>query len=129
MNESSEQFRLQQALRESRTGISREYMGLLRELDLRRRFTESVRKHPLGWIGGAAAAGLVTVLFGIGGPRRKSAAPGPLATPPPSSLGRIGWAATALEIGRLLYPVLRPVVADLLTQIARTGVARKEHLR
>lgn len=129
MTPASEQFRLQQALRESRSVISREYTGLVRELDVRRRFTESVRKHPLGWIGGAAAAGLFTVFFSIGGSRWKPTAPTPMTAPLPASLGRVGWAAMALEIGKLLYPVLRPVVTDLLSQVARTGLARKDRLR
>jgi hypothetical protein len=124
----SELSRLQQAVRESRADISREYSGLLHELDFRRRFTESVKRHPLGWIGGAVSAGLLATLFGTGS-RKKSPASAASKTDFPSSLpARAGWIAGAIEIGRILYPVLRPVVTELLGNAARSGLARRGRL-
>ena len=136
MNHSPELARLQQSVRESRLGITREYAGLLSDLDLQKRFTESVKRHPLGWIGGAAAAGLLATLFGG---RRK--APSVFAKSPrqvvspvgeiagTSSFTKAGWIAGALEIGKLLYPVLRPVVVDFVSNAARAGLAKRGRLQ
>jgi hypothetical protein len=124
----SELIRLQQAVRESRIDLSREYSGLVHELDFRRRFTESVKRHPLGWIGGAISAGLLATLFGTGS-RKKSTPPIPtVTTVATSSLGRAGWIAGAIEVGRILYPVLKPVLTELVGNIARSGIARRGRL-
>lgn len=125
----SDLIRLQQAVRESRSDLSREYAGLIHELDFRRRFTESVKRHPLGWIGGAVSAGLLATLFGAGG-RKKIPAPAATATTSVAapSLGRVGWIAGAWEVGRILYPVLRPVLTELLANVARSGLARRGRL-
>jgi hypothetical protein len=132
MTTRSEMITLRQAVRESRAGLSREYSGLIHELDFRRRFTESVKRHPIGWIGGAVSAGLLATFFGTGS-RKKTATP---AAPPSqtavSSIGRAGWIAGALEFGRILYPVVKPilmpVVTELLGNIARSGLAKKGRL-
>ena len=134
MNHSDpELIKLQQSVRESRLSVSREYTGLISDLDIRKRFTESVKHHPLGWIGGAAAAGLIATIFGgRGTTKNKSsnrtdspppAAP-PLSTEAPT-LSRWGWIAGALEVGKLLYPVLRPVVLEFATNAAKAGLAKR----
>lgn len=130
MSDSPDLTRLRQAVRESRLGISREYAGLVTALDFRTRFTQSVRRHPLGWIGGAAAAGLVATLFGGRASCKSSAKPSPLAAPgntsaatPPFS--KAGWIAGALELGKLLYPILRPVVVEYVSNAAQAGLARR----
>ena len=134
MNETPELIRLRQEMRESRQGISREYAGLLSDLDFQRRFTESVKRHPLGWIGGAAAAGLLATLFG--GRRKPSS--GPVKQPSPSpltepasnnALSKAGWIAGALEVGKLLYPVLRPVVIQFVSNAAKSGLAKRNRLQ
>ena len=128
----SDLIRLQQSVRESRSDLSREYSGLVHELDLRRRFSESVKRHPLGWIGGAVSAGLLATLFGTGG-RKKTASPAAAtATVAASTIGRAGWIAGALEVGKILYPVVKPilmpVVTELLGNITRSGLAKKGRL-
>lgn len=127
----SDLIRLQQAVRESRSDLSREYSGLVHELDFRRRFSESVKRHPLGWIGGAVSAGLLATLFGTGS-RKKTASPAAATTVAASTLGRTGWIAGALEVGRILYPVVKPilmpVVTELLGNITRSGLAKKGRL-
>jgi hypothetical protein len=127
----SDLIRLQQAVRESRSDLSREYSGLVHELDFRRRFSESVKRHPLGWIGGAVSAGLLATLFGTGS-RKKTASPATATTVAASTLGRTGWIAGALEVGRILYPVVKPilmpVVTELLGNITRSGLAKKGRL-
>lgn len=127
----SDLIRLQQAVRESRSDLSREYSGLVHELDFRRRFSESVKRHPLGWIGGAVSAGLLATLFGTGS-RKKTASPAAATTVAASTLGRTGWIAGALEVGRILYPVVKPilmpVISELLGNIARSGLAKKGRL-
>jgi hypothetical protein len=127
----SDLIRLQQAVRESRSDLSREYSGLVHELDFRRRFSEFVKRHPLGWIGGAVSAGLLATLFGTGS-RKKTASPAAATTVAASTLGRTGWIAGALEVGRILYPVVKPilmpVVAELLGNLTRSGLAKKGRL-
>jgi len=127
----SDLIRLQQAVRESRSDLSHEYSGLVHELDFRRRFSESVKRHPLGWIGGAVSAGLLATLFGTGS-RKKTASPAAATTVAASTLGRTGWIAGALEVGRILYPVVKPilmpVVTELLGNLTRSGLAKKGRL-
>jgi len=129
MNVSSpELHRLQQEVRESRVGISREYAGLLSDLDVQKRFTESVKRHPLGWLGGAAAAGLLATLLGSGTSRKAGKSP-PEPVVPGSGLSKMGWIAGALEVGKLVYPILRPVVVDFVSKRVRTQHARHERLQ
>ncbi len=126
---SPELLKLQQAVRESRLGISREYAGLLSDLDIQKRFTESVRRHPLGWIGGAAVTGLLATFLGG---RRSSGkhiarhSSLPAEAPASGALSKAGWLAGALEIGKLLYPVLRPVAVELIGRAAQAGLAKKQ---
>lgn len=125
-------MKLQQAVRESRLGISREYAGLLSDLDIQKRFAESVRRHPLGWMGGAAVTGLLATF--LGGRRRSTSATKPDRHPSlpsgassvSSGLSKAGWLAGALEIGKLLYPVLRPVAVELIGRAAQAGLAKKQ---
>lgn len=132
MTTQSELIRLQQSVRESRIDLSREYSGLVHELDFRRRFTDSVKRHPLGWIGGAVSAGLLATLFGTGG-RKKSFTPS-VATESiaASTLGKAGWIAGALEVGKILFPVVKPIlmplITDLLGNITRSGLAKRGRL-
>ena len=134
MSDSPELIRLCQEIRESRHGISREYAGLLSDLDFQKRFTESVKRHPLGWIGGAAAAGLIATLFGG---RRKSSpqsfkqpAKAPITdTPQGNALSKAGWVAGALEVGKLFYPLLRPVVIQFVSNAAKSGLAKRSRLQ
>jgi hypothetical protein len=137
MTSPSDLIRLRQAVRESRLDITREYSGLIEELDFKRRFTESVKRHPLGWIGGAVSAGLLATIFGVGG-RKKTATPPISATSSTvgvtaATLGRAGWIAGALELGKVLYPVLKPIVmpiiTDVLGNVARSGLAKRGRLQ
>lgn len=131
MNDSPDLTRLRQAVRESRLGISREYAGLVTALDVRTRFTQSVRRHPLGWIGGAAAAGLIATLFGGRASRKASDKPSHLPvsgnTSPTPSIphSKAGWIGGALELGKLLYPILRPVVVEYVINAAQAGLAKR----
>ena len=139
----AELSKLQQSVRESRIIISRQYAGLLSDLDIQKRFTESVRHHPLRWVGGAAAAGLIATLFGgRGGNRSRGGhqetspkqetknsetvtsasvqAVGVLAT-----LTKVGWISGALEVGKILYPILKPLVVEFATNAAKAGLAKR----
>lgn len=133
MTSPSDLIRLRQAVRESRLDITREYSGLIEELDFKRRFTESVKRHPLGWIGGAVSAGLLATIFDVGG-RKRTATP-PISSSSPATgvtaatLGRAGWIAGALELGKIIYPVLKPIVMPMVTEFlrnaARSGLAKR----
>jgi len=123
-------IRIRQSVRKSRADISREYAGLVHELDFRRRFAESVRRHPLGWIGGAVSAGLLAALFGKGGRGKSPVRPPPQHRPPSGpAAGRAAWIVGALEIVKLLYPVLRPSIIELLGHAARSGLAKRSRLQ
>jgi hypothetical protein len=138
MSDLTELTRLRQEVHASRQEALSEYQGLLHELDFRSRFKESVKRHPFGWLGGAAAAGLVATLFGFGGKgsrKKPSVTPTPI-SPSPSptpSLARIGWIAGAVEIGKFLYPLLKPivmpVVVDFLGRTARSGLVKRARSR
>ena len=133
----AELAKLQQSIRESRMAISRQYSGLVSDLDIQKRFTESVRHHPLRWVGGAAAAGLIATIFG--GRRTSQASQGtssktskkvsePIGTASVQAVGALskaGWIAGALEVGKVLYPILRPLVVELATNAAKAGLAKR----
>jgi hypothetical protein len=127
MNDRNDLPKLRQQVHDSRIRLAREYSGLVGELDVPRRFARSVRNHPLGWVGGAAAAGLILTLFG----RRSTPASRPspkrgetFREPAPTTLSRAGLLAGALQVGRLLYPVLRPVILEYAGKAARAGLDR-----
>ena len=133
----AELSKLQQSIRESRMAISRQYSGLVSDLDIQKRFTESVRHHPLRWVGGAAAAGLIATIFG--GRRTSQASQGtssktskkvsePIGTASVQAVGSLskaGLIAGALEVGKVLYPILRPLVVELATNAAKAGLAKR----
>jgi hypothetical protein len=132
MTTQSELIRLQQSVRESRIDLSREYSGLVHELDFRRRFTDSVKRHPLGWIGGAVSAGLLATLFGTGGRKKNSTPSVATESIAASTLGKAGWIAGALEVGKILFPVVKPIlmplITDLFGNITRSGLAKRGRL-
>jgi Na+-transporting methylmalonyl-CoA/oxaloacetate decarboxylase beta subunit len=129
MSPSPELLKLQQSVRESRASISREYMGLLSDLDFKKRFTESLREHPLRWMGGAATAGLLATLFGgvRAGSQKKAMNSAAVTTvgQGPTALTKAGWLAGALELGKFLYPILRPVVVEFVSNAAQAGLAKR----
>jgi len=42
-----------------------------------------------------------------------------------STLTKFSWLGGALEVGKLLYPILRPVVVELVANAAQAGLAKK----
>ena len=136
----AELSKLQQSVRESRIIISRQYAGLLSDLDIQKRFTESVRHHPLRWVGGAAAAGLIATLFGGRGgnrrrgvhqetsPKQEKKTSETIASASVQAVGaiaKVGWISGALEVGKILYPILKPLVVELATNAAKAGLAKR----
>jgi hypothetical protein len=120
---------LQQAVRESRITISQEYKGLIDDLDVRKKITASVKHHPLRWIGGAALAGLLATLFGSRSSTARRSSPAVIpASSPSGTVGAFpgaGWIAGALEIGRILYPILRPLVVEWIGNAAKSSLGKK----
>jgi hypothetical protein len=116
---------LLKAVRESRLDISQEYKALCGELDLQKKIKHSVKQHPLLWLTGAAGAGLLTTIFGAKRIIRQT--PLPRVTTPQGaapSLAKVGWLAGALEVGKLLYPVLRPVVMEFAKKSIQSTLAK-----
>ena len=44
-------------------------------------------------------------------------------------LAKAGWIGAALEVGKLLYPILRPVVVEFVSNAARSGLAKRGRLQ
>lgn len=134
MSEGIDLIRLRKEVHESRRNLSREYAGLLGELDFREKISRSVRSHPFGWIGGAALIGFVTTLFGRGGSRQRQGAktrePAHSSVPTPTTaqagtlFTRAGIMAGLLQAGRLLYPLLKPVILEYASRAASSGMER-----
>jgi hypothetical protein len=127
---------LLKAVRESRADIAQEYTALCSELDVQKKIKRSFKQHPFLWLGGAAGAGLLTTLFGG---RSSSPAPSPSSAkagaPTPSAvtnanaekaLATAGWMAGALEIGKLLYPVLRPIVLEFAQKALQSTLVKRK---
>lgn len=133
MNTSRELDDLSRELQRSRSLLSQEYRGLLHELDFPRRMADSVKRHPLGWIGGAVSAGLMTTLLGFRGRRTssRSTSSQPSVTTP--SLAKIGWIAGAVEVGKILLPVVKPFLLPLVTgaigRMTGQGLASRDRVR
>lgn len=106
--------------------IAQEYAALCGELDFQKKFKNSVKQHPLRWLAGAATAGLLTTFFGSRGSASRKGSPTP---PTPlgtgATLAKVGWWAGALEIGKLLYPVLRPVVMEFAQKTIQGTLAKR----
>ena len=119
------------AVRESRLDIAREYAGLLSELDVKKKLKTSFKLHPFRWIGGAALAGIATSLFGAARPRktagRHTDSPSAPLSPPIGigALSKVGWLAGTLELAKLLYPVLRPLILDFARKSLQRSLSKK----
>ena len=115
---------LQQSVRESRLGIAREYAGLMNHLDVQKRFQNSFRNHPVRWISGAAAAGILTALLRIRVGSRGRQSP-PANEPPVQSFLNSGWLAGGIKIGKLLFPILQPFIKEWIGSVAQSALAKK----
>lgn len=124
---------LLKTVRESRIDISQEYTALCSELDMQKKIKNSFKQHPFLWLGGAVSAGLLTTLLGgknsIARPQSKSTTASyphpPTAENPASSLSQVGWLAGALQIGKVLYPILRPLMLEFAQKFVQNTVAKK----
>jgi hypothetical protein len=113
-----------QAVRESRIAVTREYEGLLSELDVPQRIRKSFKHHPIRWLGGAAVTGLLTTVLGA-----KSSVKSSGTVSPPKTSGnavwKLGWGAVLLEVGKLLFPILRPVLLQFVGRAMQAGISKK----
>ena len=129
----SPSHQLIRAVRESRIDISREYSALLSDLDIRKKFLNSFRSHPLRWIGGAASAGILTSFLVATRSKKATKTSHSTSTHPGisgnTSYSKAGWLAGAIEAGKLLYPVLRPLLLEFATNTVRGRLAKKSGLR
>jgi hypothetical protein len=116
------------AVRESRLEISQEYTALCSELDFQKKIKNSFKQHPFFWLGGAVSAGLLTTLFGF----KRSAYPASTAATTAvkaigsaGAISKVGWVASAFEIGKFLYPILRPMVVDFANKSMQRNLAKR----
>ncbi len=120
---------LLKAVRESRLEIAQEYGALCSELDLQKKIKQSFKQHPFLWLTGAVSAGLLTTLFGLKrSPDRVVSAVAPVSTGSVSSSGTLakaGWVAGALQIGKLLYPILKPIILEFAHKSVQSSLAKK----
>lgn len=115
---------LLKAVRESRLDISQEYIALCSELDFRKKIKLSFKQHPFLWLGGAAGAGLLSTFFGMK-PAAKRGTSIPHAASTAGTFSKVGWLAGALEIGKLLYPILRPVLLEFANKTVQSSLSKK----
>ncbi|MFI0348736.1 MAG: hypothetical protein ACH346_08275 [Chthoniobacterales bacterium] len=117
---------LQQALQESRQMIALQHAGLHEELDVAARLRHSIQRKPWAWLGGALlAGGMTTFLKGHSSPKKINVAGD---TKKPSSvdskkvaaasllLGESAFAAGALQLGRFLFPLIKPALMTYVTR-------------
>ena len=141
MNPTQRIAALQQTVRESRLGIAKEYEGLMEDLDVQKRFQNSFRHHPVRWISGAAVAGLLTTLIRFKGssqgkgkisktmthgnqadPGSQPSFPSPLSSGIPQTSG---WMPGVLQVGKLLFPILQPIIMEWIGSATQSALARK----
>jgi len=124
MTNASRIVTLQQSVRESRLGITREYSGLMDDLDVQKRFQNSFKHHPLRWISGAAIAGILTTLL-----RDKKSSQRKQSRDLPSTTGvsrlNPGWVAGGIELGRLIFPILQPLVSEWIASMTKSALSKK----
>ncbi|MEI6321493.1 MAG: hypothetical protein WCP60_00130 [bacterium] len=120
---------LLKAVRESRLEIAQEYSALCSELDLQKKIKQSFKQHPFLWLTGAVSAGLLTTIFGM---RRSPdravstvAASSTGSISPSVTLAKAGWVAGALQVGKLLYPILKPIILEYAHKTVQGGLAKK----
>lgn len=130
------------AVRESRIDISQEYRALCSELDFQKKIKHSFKQHPFRWLGGAVSAGLLTTFLGVKASSSRSI-PQSSKTPSPAlgakgvanpegaagTLAKVGWLAGAIEVGKLLYPILRPVALEFAQKFVQGTFAKKNRPR
>lgn len=123
---------LLKAVRESRVEIAQEYGALCSELDLQKKIKQSFKQHPFLWLTGAVSAGLLTTIFGLRrSPDRavSAVAPSPAGGISPSgTLAKAGWVAGALQVGKLLYPILKPIILEYAHKTVQGSLAKKGKL-
>jgi len=129
-----------QAVKSSRREIASEFSGLLEELDLRRKVRNSVRSHPLQWLGSAGVLGLLASA-GASAFLRRASAPVPPKTPASAgskmlkmageatALSKFGWMAGLIPVAKMLYPIVRPVLMEFATKTVQGALAKKEASR
>jgi hypothetical protein len=118
-----------QAIKASRREISAEFTGLVAELDVQRKVRDSVRTHPLQWLGSAGLLGVAASAF-----LRRASVPKPAASSgsralklagEATALSKFGWLAGLVPLAKLVYPVLRPVLIEFATKTVQGAVAKK----
>lgn len=113
MKEGEERERLLRELRRSRSSVSRGLSGISHAFDVRERIERSVRFHPVWWIGGAAAAGLLLAGLTNRRPGRK----GEETRRSPIGAAALGVAGPMLKnVFKFLVPALRLFALRQLTK-------------
>lgn len=100
-------------LAKSRAALQRDWSAVGDELNLANKARRSVKRHPLAWLGAAAALGYLASRRPA--PAKPPAAKGhaqPLKTPPT----RLGPWSLLWNIAKLLVPVLRPALSAYAAQ-------------
>jgi hypothetical protein len=100
-------------LAKSRAALRRDLWAVGDELNLANRARRSVKRHPLAWLGAAAAVGyLVSGRRAPAKPPAGKAKAPTLKTPP----ARLGLWSLVWNIAKLLVPVLRPALSAYAAQ-------------
>lgn len=121
---------LVKAVRESRQELSREFTALCLQLDVKQKIKHSFRQQPFLWLGGVAGAGFLTALLGRKGDKNtpsfaKTSTQAPLI----GTAVKVSWIASVLEIGKLLYPILRPIFLEFANKSVKDLFAKQASSR
>lgn len=109
--------------------IAQEYTALCSELDLQKKIKQSFKQHPFLWLSGAMGAGLLTTVFGkkrstdrvAHADTNSSIASVPLS----GTLAKAGWMAGTFELGKLLFPLMKPIILEFAQKAVQSSLAKK----
>ena len=117
---------IQKVVHESRRMIALQHAGLHEELDIAARLRHSIQRKPWAWLGGALVAGGMTTFFKghsspkkiiiAGDTKKPSSSNAQKATAVSLLLGESALAGGALQLGRFLFPLIKPALMAYATR-------------
>lgn len=106
-------------LRHSRLAIARDTNAISDQLNVSAKIQRSIKRHPLAWLGGAAALGYI-----FAGPKTKTITKIVPAKPVPDKKTPVAvekknatvFLGGAFQLFKLIFPLLRPVLMSYATR-------------
>ena len=106
-------------LRRSRLAIARDTNAISDQLNVSAKIQRSVKRHPLAWLGGAAALGYI-----FAGPKTKTitkivpakSVPDENTPPPAETKSSSHFVEGSLRFFKVIFPLVRPVLMSYATR-------------